>query len=394
MMMDILENQQVHRRPKSSFYGSAPYGRMYAYGSDFIGQIRQKPARVKRRPPPALRPAPEKKADNGHVHRTVYPVPKKSGGLSAISHSLIMSVFIVVFALFAMGALNWQGLGQSALDSVKLYPDSLIERDLAGFAGIPSLDVPVEDRDIPLDLAEIFEWKKPYTVKWGDSVSSIALAYGLSMDAIITSNNIKDARRLPAGMELRIPNMDGISYTVKKGDNLSTIAESKKVPLNVVLDANNITSSAISPGQILFIPGARMQKEELRRAMGELFIYPIKGRRTDSYGYRINPFTNTQQFHAAIDLAAPTGTPVRASREGRVTSIGNNAVYGKFIILSHAGGYETLYAHLNTIVVKQGSRVNQGEKIGEVGSTGRSTGPHLHFAIYKNDRPVNPLDLL
>jgi murein DD-endopeptidase MepM/ murein hydrolase activator NlpD len=277
---------------------------------------------------------------------------------------------------------------------VKLYPDSLIEHDLAEFAGIPSLDVPVEDRDIPLDLAEIFEWKKPYTVKWGDSVSSIALAYGLSMDAIITSNNIKDARRLPAGMELRIPNMDGISYTVKKGDNLSTIAESRKVPLNVVLDANNITSSAISPGQILFIPGARMQKEDLRRAMGELFVYPVKGRRTDSYGYRINPFTNTQQFHAAIDLAAPTGTPVKASREGRVTSIGNNAVYGKFIILSHGGGYETLYAHLNTIVVKQGSRVNQGEKIGEVGSTGRSTGPHLHFAIYKNDRPVNPLDLL
>ena len=74
--------------------------------------------------------------------------------------------------------------------------------------------------------------------------------------------------------------------------------------------------------------------------------------------------------------------------------IGNNKVYGKFIVLEHAGAYESLYAHLSAILVKQGDRVQQGEKIGEVGSTGESTGPHLHFAVHKNKRAVNPLDLL
>jgi murein DD-endopeptidase MepM/ murein hydrolase activator NlpD len=93
-------------------------------------------------------------------------------------------------------------------------------------------------------------------------------------------------------------------------------------------------------------------------------------------------------------LAAPIGVPVKASMDGKVSATGNNANYGKFIILSHAVGYETLYAHLSVISVTQGASVNQGVKIGEVGSTGYSTGPHLHFAIYKNKRPVNPLDLL
>ena len=88
------------------------------------------------------------------------------------------------------------------------------------------------------------------------------------------------------------------------------------------------------------------------------------------------------------------GTPVKASMDGRISSVGLNSVYGKFIIISHADGYQTMYAHLSATSVNQGDHVSQGSKIGEVGSTGYSTGPHLHFALYKNGRVVNPLDFL
>jgi murein DD-endopeptidase MepM/ murein hydrolase activator NlpD len=80
--------------------------------------------------------------------------------------------------------------------------------------------------------------------------------------------------------------------------------------------------------------------------------------------------------------------------DGKVSSTGINATYGKFIILSHDNGYQSMYAHLSAFSVKQGDYVNQGGKIGEVGNTGYSTGPHLHFAVYKNGRAINPLDLL
>jgi murein DD-endopeptidase MepM/ murein hydrolase activator NlpD len=138
-----------------------------------------------------------------------------------------------------------------------------------------------------------------------------------------------------------------------------------------------------------------MRSEDLRLALGELFIYPLKGARlTSPFGWRNDPISGVRRHHAAIDLAAPMGTTVKAAMDGKVSSVGFNSTYGKYIILSHGSEYQTMYAHLNEVSVKQGGRVTQGIKIGEVGSTGYSTGPHLHFAVYKNGRAVNPLDYL
>jgi murein DD-endopeptidase MepM/ murein hydrolase activator NlpD len=214
------------------------------------------------------------------------------------------------------------------------------------------------------------------------------------MDALISSNDIRNARRLREGENLRIPNIDGISYVVKKGDSLSRIAKSSAVPLEVILDVNNIRSEVIKEGETLFIPGARMAPEALKLALGELFIYPVRKRITSPFGWRADPFTGVRSFHAALDLGGSMGTPVKAAMDGTVSTVSVNRVYGNFIILSHAGGYQTLYAHLSGVSVKQGSRVGQGSKIGEVGNTGLSTGPHLHFGIFKNGKAVNPLDLL
>jgi murein DD-endopeptidase MepM/ murein hydrolase activator NlpD len=270
--------------------------------------------------------------------------------------------------------------------------DGMYQENLAVYAGLNPVPVSAGDR-IPLDMMETFAWKS-YTVKAGDSVSGIAADYAISMDAIIASNNITNVRRLQKGETLRIPNMDGIPYTVVRGDTLSKISTAMEVPLEAILDANDIQDENIDPGLVLFIPGAKMRTEELKLALGELFIYPVRGRLSSPFGWRNDPISGVRRYHAALDLAANTGTPVNAALDGRISTVGFNSVYGQYIIISHSGGYQTMYAHLSLTSVRQGAYVYQGAKIGEVGSTGYSTGPHLHFAIYKNGTAINPLDLL
>ena len=252
----------------------------------------------------------------------------------------------------------------------------------------------VEDGDIiPLDLTETFAWEY-YTVQPGDAVETLARRHDLSLDAIIASNNLQNVRRLQAGQRIRIPNMDGIPYTVRSGDNYTSIAASMGIPLEAILDANDIQDDTISAGTVLFLPGARMDRTELRRALGELFIWPLSGRISSGFGWRNDPFTGLRSFHAALDIVVPTGTAVRASTDGRVSSTGYNSLYGNFIIISHSDDYQTMYAHLSRILVRRGSQVNQGAIIAQSGNSGRSTGPHLHFAVYKNKRAINPLDVL
>lgn len=164
------------------------------------------------------------------------------------------------------------------------------------------------------------------------------------------------------------------------------------MPLNSILDANDLESEIIEPGTSIFIPGARISDYEYKKATGTLFIYPTRGRLTSPFGYRTDPFTGTRRMHYGIDLANRVGTPVRATMAGTVVVVANHPQgYGKYIVIRHERGYQSLYGHLETILVRKGQRVSQGQKIGLMGSTGRSTGPHLHFSLYKNYVPVNPL---
>jgi len=246
---------------------------------------------------------------------------------------------------------------------------------------------------IPLDVTESFAWQN-YTVRSGDTVEGIARRYGLSLDAVIASNNLRNVRFLRAGERIRIPNMDGVPYTVKSGDSYAGIAASQEVPLEAILDANEIQSADIKAGMVLFIPGAKMDKTELRQALGSLFIWPIAGKQSSGFGWRNDPFTKLRSFHAGLDLSVPSGTPVKASSDGKVSATGYNAVYGNFVIISHGGDYQTMYAHLSRILVKNGASVTQGSYIAMSGNSGRSTGAHLHFAVYKNKRAINPLEVL
>ncbi|WP_082731822.1 MULTISPECIES: M23 family metallopeptidase [unclassified Sphingomonas] len=117
---------------------------------------------------------------------------------------------------------------------------------------------------------------------------------------------------------------------------------------------------------------------------------PVPGRVTSGFGYRRHPVLGYQRLHKGLDLAAPHGTPIRAADDGVVAMAGWNGGYGKFVKLSHGGGMATGYGHMSRIAVSAGERVRAGEVIGYVGSTGLSTGPHLHYELWKNGGAVNP----
>ncbi|MBM7614848.1 M23 family metallopeptidase [Alkaliphilus hydrothermalis] len=123
-------------------------------------------------------------------------------------------------------------------------------------------------------------------------------------------------------------------------------------------------------------------------------LRPATGRLSSPYGYRISPISRRREFHSGIDIANTTNTDIVAAGSGIVTFSGYNGGYGKIVMISHGYGYTTVYAHNNKVLVKVGDRVKKGDLIAQMGSTGRSTGPHLHFEIRKDGKHINPKTVL
>jgi murein DD-endopeptidase MepM/ murein hydrolase activator NlpD len=124
------------------------------------------------------------------------------------------------------------------------------------------------------------------------------------------------------------------------------------------------------------------------------FIRPVPGPITSPYGYRTDPVTGAQAFHAGVDFGAPCGTPIKAGGTGSVISAGPNGGYGNMTLIGHGNGLSTVYGHQSSIIVSAGQSVTQGQVIGYVGSTGKSTGCHLHFEVRVNGNPVDPMGYL
>jgi len=234
----------------------------------------------------------------------------------------------------------------------------------------------------------------PYRVKKGDSLFGIARMFNVSVDAIITANELKNAYNLQIGTEILVPSMSGIFYTVKKGDSLFDIAKRYGIAVNSIADINDLDSSVIRAGKRLFIPGGTLSAWERASAIGEVFKSPVRGRITSRMGFRVDPFTKRRAYHTGVDIAIKLGTPVHASQFGRVLFAGYRGNYGKTVVIVHPQGYRTLYSHLDKIMVKRGQAVQQGDRIGSVGSTGRSTGPHLHFEMHQHGKLVDPLKVV
>ena len=234
-----------------------------------------------------------------------------------------------------------------------------------------------------------------HTVTQGENISTLAVNMGLNQGTIISVNKITNTRLLQIGKILKIPNQDGVLHTVRSGDTLSSISEKYKAEMEGIKTANELFSDTIRTGTDLFIPGAKLDWVSLQEINGDLFIWPISGAITSPYGYRRDPFSgNHQQFHSGIDIRGSAGTPVRAAMSGRVSNTGYDPVLGNYVVVNHHSGYRTLYGHLSVIRTKNGAYVGTGERVGDVGSTGLSTGPHLHFMVYKNGVTVNPRTLM
>lgn len=184
--------------------------------------------------------------------------------------------------------------------------------------------------------------------------------------------------------------------TIVSGNEEAIVSlDAANADLNVIISDTTIQVEQLSTQktqleQEIQVEEERQRQIELERQRATTFIKPTSGRLTSGYGNRRHPVTGRYSFHAGIDLANSKGTGILASRNGKVVFAGNQGTYGKLIIISHGSGIETAYAHLSAINVSVGQTVTQGEQIGKMGSTGRSTGSHLHFEIRMNGGTVNP----
>lgn len=237
-----------------------------------------------------------------------------------------------------------------------------------------------------------------YRIRPGDMIGLIAEKYDISQDTLISVNNIRASRLIQPGQYIRIPSEEGILYTVKKdGETPETIAKKYEVDAVKCAFVNKLNiDSELKAGNSIFVPGAEMDSITLSEINGDLFKKPIHGwyRLTSYFGWRPSPFTGRRSWHGGLDMACPRWTKIYAGMDGRVAETGYNNTYGNYVIINHGNGYKTLYGHMERIDCVKGQWVGTSTVIGRVGSTGASTGPHLHFTVFKRGKMVNPLSLL
>lgn len=223
-----------------------------------------------------------------------------------------------------------------------------------------------------------------YVVHEGDTLSQIAKMFNVSINTIVWANDIENGVIVP-GQNLVILPISGIRHIVKSGDTIQSIAQKYDGDLKEILQYNNLSAETkLAVGDEIIIPNADASPAKLSTAT------QVKApTRQVSTGYFIRPVkggVKTQGIHGynAVDIGVPIGTRVTASAAGKVIvsrNSGYNGGYGNYIVISHPNGTQTLYAHLNSTAIAQGSNVEQGQLIGYSGTTGRSTGPHLHFEV-------------
>lgn len=265
------------------------------------------------------------------------------------------------------------------------------------------LDISEKDKE----LAYIYLLKKLkvkninfvlYKIKRGENFWQIAKRFNVNIDTIIGANPELISLIAKENQEIIVPSKRGVIHEIKdKEENIDLLSELYKVEKESIIKANNIKEK-LKIGDILFIPDAKpvYMKEELANLYKKrsMFRSPLAGVYTCLFGKRIHPITGELQFHDAVDIRAKIGTWVGASAAGTVIYAGWLDNLGYCVKIAHQDGYTTLYGHLSKIYVKTGQKVKTGQLIAKTGNSGRTTGPHLHFAIFKNGKPENPLKYL
>lgn len=246
-----------------------------------------------------------------------------------------------------------------------------------------------------------------YTVQDGDTIAGIALKFGVKMSTIFNANNLGASGFIKPGQTLRIPPVDGLIYSIRKGDTLARIAANLKADPDEIAAANNLdVSGKLVVGTDIVVPGGQLPPtpkppRRLASSIRDVFIPPPAASHTAD-GIMLWPTAVrriTQYFrglrHTGVDIAGPIGTPIYAANDGIVAVAGwNTGGYGNMIIVDHGGGVFTRYGHASKLLVQAGDTVKKGDVIALMGTTGHSTGPHLHFEVMLRTvhNRVNPLE--
>ena len=228
-----------------------------------------------------------------------------------------------------------------------------------------------------------------HLVEKGDTLWGISRKYKVPLKSIAQVNRIELTKPLQIGEKLLIPGttFQGAWYIIKAGDTYSSIAQRYNVEWQDLQKANGIPPRRLQIGTKIRIPSGEAPVVFANPLRIPLVV-------TSKYGYRPHPVTHRRQFHEGIDFRAATGTPVYASRAGKVIFAGRKGGYGKTVGIEHEDDFTTWYGHLSRIRVKVGQSVSQGKVIGLSGNTGISTGPHLHFEIRYKGRSEKPTQYL
>ncbi len=221
----------------------------------------------------------------------------------------------------------------------------------------------------------------------GADIFALAARLSLPVETLATINRIDRAGALSGKKFLIVPSVPGVFVPEKPSSDLEMLLSyrGRAGAVRVVLGST----------EMWFFAGARFTPEERSIFLGRLFRFPLpRAVLTSGFGERISPITDRLSFHPGVDLAAPYGTEVYAAREGRVVYSGYDPVLGQHIIIEHAGGWSTVYGHLSLRLVRLNDEVASGMIIGRVGSTGESTGPHLHFEVRNHGEAQDPATLV
>jgi len=228
----------------------------------------------------------------------------------------------------------------------------------------------------------------------GDDLLSVSARFNLPYESIALLNGIRSPDEFRSSAELLIPSQVGLFIPREPRNDLDRLVSSWR-------------SSTLGDGSLLrvhvdgrlrelrFLEGEKFHPLERSFFFNTLFRFPLpSGVVSSHYGERYSPINRKLHFHHGIDIAAPGGTEVYAAAAGRVSAVKNNDILGNFIVILHRGDFSTLYGHLRKVSVQEGDEVRAGSLIATVGSTGLSTGPHLHFEIRNAGESWNPSEIL
>lgn len=238
-------------------------------------------------------------------------------------------------------------------------------------------------------------YKKPlkffyYYSKIGDNLWNIAKRFNLNIDTIVSFNEVPRVHLIRPKLAIKIPLRNGIIFKREKNETLENLSKRYNIAGKKILFFN----PDFYKEKEVYLPDVYYDLDSRMGKLGAIFLRPLKTIKINSlFGFRIHPISKKRLFHRGIDLRGKYGEVVFAAKGGRVTYSGQTSGFGKLVVIKHNNGYVSKYAHLSSINVKSGQRISIQHPIGRVGSSGRATGAHLHFEIWKNGRSIDPREV-